>query len=90
MNREDTNRYGPEIEISGSLGYSNGLGINTSYKKILLTVYNILGEPVQTLADRIFTVGSHRIIWRPEGLPAGIYLLRLKSGRFEAVKKPIY
>ena len=56
----------------------------------ILTVFNLLGEKIEIILDKWLPAGEHRAVWQPENLPAGIYLYRLTSGRFEAVKKFIY
>lgn len=47
---------------------------------VTLRVYNSAGEAVATLVDEEKTAGIYAANWRPEGLAAGIYFLRLESG----------
>jgi hypothetical protein len=61
--------------------------------KIDLSIYNIKGQKIRTLAQNDFTNGSHTIIWDGDnnfGKPvsSGIYYYKLNvNGKTEAVKK---
>jgi hypothetical protein len=46
---------------------------------VLLTLYDITGQRVGILADREFSVGSHRIHWGADALASGIYIVSAKS-----------
>ncbi len=46
---------------------------------VILTLYNILGQKVATLADEIQKAGPHSIHWRADNIASGIYFARLKS-----------
>jgi len=45
-----------------------------------LTVYNIAGQKVATLAQGTAVAGEHRMVWDASGFPSGIYFVRLESG----------
>jgi flagellar hook assembly protein FlgD len=50
-----------------------------------LTVYNLLGEKVATLCDRVLPAGQQEIRWDGRDhlgrdLPSGTYLYRLRTG----------
>ena len=47
---------------------------------VRLTVYDILGRKIATLADRRMPAGSHSFFWNAEELSSGIYILRLRTG----------
>ncbi|MEM6644705.1 MAG: DNRLRE domain-containing protein [Bacteroidota bacterium] len=49
---------------------------------VTLTVYDLLGRPVATLAEGMQTAGSHTAVWQPEALPNGLYIARLTTGGF--------
>jgi hypothetical protein len=52
-----------------------------------LTVYDITGRAVTTLADRDFAVGEHSVNFNAAGLASGIYIVRLESaGEFASQK----
>ncbi|MFH1010636.1 MAG: T9SS type A sorting domain-containing protein, partial [bacterium] len=46
---------------------------------IRLSVYNVLGQRVAVLASGPHDAGSHRLIWRADDLPSGIYFVRLEG-----------
>ena len=45
-----------------------------------LAVYDMSGRRVAVLAGGIFQAGNHRLIWTPEALSGGIYIVRLSAG----------
>jgi hypothetical protein len=47
---------------------------------VRLDMTNALGETVATLIDGHVTAGEHEATFHAEGLPAGIYIARLKTG----------
>jgi hypothetical protein len=74
-------------EFSLEQNYPNPFNISTVINYSLmydgpvnLTLYNILGQKVATLADDIQKAGPHSIHWRADDIASGIYFARLKSG----------
>jgi hypothetical protein len=55
--------------------------------RVTLKVYNSIGEEIATLVDKPESSGTHRVIWRPQGLSAGIYFLNLVTDRSEHTVK---
>lgn len=61
--------------------------------KIELSIYNIKGQKVKTIADNLFDKGNHSVIWNgidESGISicSGVYLYRLSvNGKIEAVRK---
>ncbi|MBI4429247.1 MAG: T9SS type A sorting domain-containing protein [Ignavibacteriales bacterium] len=53
---------------------------------VVLSVYNVLGELLNTIVDREQEAGSYRVTWQPN-LPTGIYLYRMQAGDFVQVRK---
>lgn len=47
--------------------------------RILLTIYNIKGQIVDTLIDEHMMAGEHSIIWDANNQPSGIYFIRLSN-----------
>jgi hypothetical protein len=45
-----------------------------------LTVVDLLGREVATLADGEMEAGAHDATWLAEGVPAGVYVVRLQAG----------
>ncbi|GEM_PF-1521695 len=52
-----------------------------------LTVYNVQGKRVATLAAGERPAGCHRLIWQAAGMPSGAYFLVLEAGEERSVKK---
>jgi hypothetical protein len=44
-----------------------------------LSIYNLGGQRVTTLANDVMSAGEHRIIWDAAAMPSGIYFARLDS-----------
>jgi hypothetical protein len=47
--------------------------------RILLDIYNIKAQKVETLLNEYRTAGQYRISWNAENLPSGIYLLKYST-----------
>ncbi|HVO76143.1 MAG TPA: T9SS type A sorting domain-containing protein, partial [Ignavibacteriaceae bacterium] len=54
---------------------------------IKLTVYNILGQQVETLVNGFKNAGTYEITWNASNLSSGIYFYRIEAGNFVSVKK---
>jgi len=53
---------------------------------VTLTVHDVAGRNVATVADREFTAGSHTVEWNPD-VPSGTYFCRIQAGEFTATKR---
>ncbi len=42
--------------------------------------YDLSGREVATIASDRFSAGVHRLWWDADGLPSGVYLIRLTAG----------
>ncbi len=62
--------------------------IKTSHVQV--TVYNILGQKVETLIDKTFLAGNNYIYWKPENLSGGLYLLNFAIGDINRSIKVLY
>jgi len=59
--------------------------------QVNLTIYDILGREIVSLADETFTAGSHTITWNAEnGLSSGIYFYRLKANDEISTQQMVY
>ncbi len=70
------NPFNPETRIQFSLA-------NDSH--VSLSIYNIRGQKVKTLANSRMTQGSHSVVWNGtdetgKSLASGIYMMRLQAG----------
>ncbi len=45
-----------------------------------LRVFDLLGREVAMLVNEVMQPGTHRVVWNAEGLPSGMYLVRLVAG----------
>jgi hypothetical protein len=52
-----------------------------------LTVFNALGQEVQTLIDQVVPQGNHTVKLDATALASGVYYYRLSAGAFSQVKK---
>ncbi|MEO0107107.1 MAG: T9SS type A sorting domain-containing protein [candidate division WOR-3 bacterium] len=59
--------------------------------KVILDIYNPLGQKVATLIDEVQNPGDYKVTWHlPKNcLPAGVYFYRLKAGDYESIKKMV-
>jgi hypothetical protein len=74
--------------------YPNPFNSETSFRydlkehgRTTLRIYNLLGQEVATLVDRSQPAGSYTARYDMHGLPSGVYLYRLSSGRFVETRK---
>ena len=77
------NPFNPSTEIAFSLPASG---------HVQLSVYNVLGQQVNTLVDRDMSAGNHTITWDGRGddgssVASGVYFYRLKTAAFSETKK---
>jgi photosystem II stability/assembly factor-like uncharacterized protein len=56
---------------------------------VIIKVYDILGNEIETLVNEEKPAGSYEITWYAEGVPNGIYFYQLKAGSFVETKKMI-
>lgn len=57
-----------------------------------LRVYNLLGQPVRNLVQRVLTSGEHKFFWdgkddRGEALGSGVYFYQLRQSDFSQMRK---
>jgi hypothetical protein len=78
LNQNYPNPFNPSTRISFSL---------ESPGKTTLTIYNVLGQKVATLLSQELSAGSHEVNFNASNLSSGVYLYRLDSGDYTAVKK---
>lgn len=57
--------------------------------KVVIKVFDILGEEIETLVDEVKSVGTYELAWNAESLPSGIYFYQLKAGEFIETKKMV-
>jgi flagellar hook assembly protein FlgD len=52
-----------------------------------LTVYNTLGQVVETIVSGELSAGVHQHIWNAGRMPSGAYIYRINAGKYSAVKR---
>jgi hypothetical protein len=57
--------------------------------KVVLKVYDILGNEVALLVNEVKTQGVYNVEFNAKNLASGIYFYRLQVGDFSSVKKLI-
>ncbi len=77
------NPFNPETTIQYSLAVSG---------RVIIHIYNILGQRVRTLVDNVLEAGVHKVQWdgKDEGgrnIASGVYLYRVRSGDFVQTRK---
>ena len=83
------NPFNPTTTIEFTVGTATGgLGL----QEVKLEVFNVLGQKVITLADRLFEPGTHQIEWDATNgqggrVATGVYLYRLVVGDSHQTKK---
>lgn len=46
--------------------------------RVTVKVFDLLGRPVATVADDVFSAGSHRVMWNASGFSSGVYICQLR------------
>lgn len=54
-----------------------------------LSIYNQLGQKVETLINKQMAAGSYSLTWNAADLPSGVYFYRLQAGNQQQLKKAI-
>ena len=55
--------------------------------KINVTVYNMMGQSIETLENKVHGPGTYSLRWNVGNLPSGIYFLRFSSDKYiETIK----
>lgn len=74
------NPFNPETTIKYHLSKSNN---------IIIKIYNIAGQEIETLVNKYQATGNHEITWQPKGLPSGIYFYKFQAHKHTEVRKLI-
>lgn len=57
--------------------------------RVMLRIYNLLGEEVATVVDEEKEAGRYDAVWDAAGFASGVYLYRLQAAKFVQTKKMI-
>jgi type IX secretion system substrate protein/dockerin type I repeat protein len=55
--------------------------------KVIIDIYNIRGQKVETLVDDYFEAGKHSVIWNADNRSSGIYFLGYETGGMSVIRK---
>ncbi|MCK4361474.1 MAG: T9SS type A sorting domain-containing protein, partial [Bacteroidales bacterium] len=100
-NTSDINENKNISDITASINYPNPFKTQTtiefflnSNSKVKLSIYNINGQIITTLSNKIFIKGNHKIIWdgkdnSGKNVSEGIYFYKLQSEKFIEANKMI-
>ncbi len=72
------NPFNPSTQIEYALPKSS---------KVELAIYSLLGQKVETLVQKKQPAGTYKLVWKPQGLASGTYLLVLKANNATIVRK---
>ncbi len=74
------NPFNPETTIGFALPESGD---------VRLEVFDVLGRRVRLLAEGPMNAGWHRVTFRADDLPSGVYLYRIQAGTFTKVRQMV-
>ena len=74
------NPFNPSTEIKYSIPQSSN---------VVLTVFDVLGNEIETLVNEEKPSGSYAVKWYVENLPSGVYFYQLRAGDFIQTKKMV-
>ena len=57
---------------------------------VKISIYNLLGEHVETILDRQHETGYYEIRWYPDGIASGVYFYRIQIGDYDFISKGLY
>ena len=75
------NPFNPSTSISYSIDKE---------QSILLQIYNVQGQLINTLLDKKEIAGNHTLYWNPYNIGSGIYFIQLSNGTTTKTKKVLY
>ncbi|MBC8367774.1 T9SS type A sorting domain-containing protein, partial [bacterium] len=73
------NPFNPSTQFSVKLKRGGEVGVD---------IFDLNGRRVDSIAKIHMDAGDHRIDWKPEGLPSGVYMARLsRDGKLLSSQK---
>ncbi len=84
------------VQYSLSQNYPNPFNPSTTIRfaipktsNVNLTVYNVLGQRIETLANKVLSAGTYNVMFDASKFSSGIYFYTLKTGNYLMTKKMI-
>jgi hypothetical protein len=74
------NPFNPTTSIDFSISQSG---------RVNLSIFNSIGQEVETLIDNEMTAGDHQVTFNATNLPSGVYFYKLQVDNYVDVKKMI-
>ncbi len=62
----------------------------SSPSHVCLQIFNVKGELLDTLVDKVEMAGEHAVTWKAKGCAAGVYFASLRADGFSQSKKLLY
>ena len=72
------NPFNPATKITFKLEHSG---------PATLSIYNLLGQKVETLVNEDLQVGTHQVTFDASKLSSGVYFYKIEAGKYSSVKK---
>ena len=79
--------YPNPFNPSTKLRYSISSNVKGETENVVLKVYDVLGNEIETLVNEAKSPGTYEVTWNAESLPSGVYFYQLRSGEFVETKK---
>jgi hypothetical protein len=86
----------PPTEYALDQNYPNPFNPTTTFRysipqtsKVVIKVYDILGNEIVTLMDEEKSVGTYQLTWNAVNIPSGVYFYKLQAGEYVNTKKMI-
>jgi len=77
--------------------YPNPFNPSTTFRfnlphtvNVVIKIYNVTGQIVDTLVDGEVSKGIHELQWMPKGISSGVYICEVQAGNFHNSIKMIY
>jgi len=80
LNQNYPNPFNPHTQISFSVPQKG---------KVIITVYNVLGQKVACLLNKDMPAGKHKVKFSAHNLSSGVYYYKLQAGNHTAMRKMI-
>jgi flagellar hook assembly protein FlgD len=55
--------------------------------KVSISIYNAVGQLVESLVNKNQKAGSHSVIWDASSISSGLYFYRIEAGEYAESKK---
>ena len=85
-----------ELSLADISVFPNPFTVSTSvevelsdFGDVKLDVFELSGKVIRNLTSGFYPVGTHKFEWNAEGLPAGMYFLRVETNGFTETRKLI-